>query len=60
MTVFERNKEKFDEVLDFYNGFKEYGYIFCGYREDELLKELDSILKSIETCNEILKDNFEC
>lgn len=57
MDIFKDNKETFDEIIDFYRGMEEYGYMYEGYREEELQLNLKKIREAMKIINDILKDN---
>lgn len=57
MDLFKDNKETFDEIIDFYRSMEEYGYMYEGYREEELQLNLKKIREAMDIINGILKDN---
>ena len=58
MDLFKDNKEIFDNIIDLYYKFEEYGYVFMGHRNEELQQELLKINDSMIKIEEILDDNY--
>lgn len=58
MNLFKDNKEIFNNIMDLYYKFEEYGYVFEGHRSEELQQELLKINDSMNKIEEILDDNY--